>query len=90
MNKIKTIVFASVAVVMLGKLIHDLVVITRQGRAERAELSANTTLDILAIGKAHDVMLRRIENGEIRSLAALKQATDEEIIFQKIAIREDV
>ena len=63
--------------------------IHREEHAKREEIQRNMRLDIQAIHNAHDVMLTRIENGEIRSLAQLAEATQTEVAFHKIAIREE-
>jgi O6-methylguanine-DNA--protein-cysteine methyltransferase len=63
--------------------------IHREERAKRKEIQRNMRLDIQAIHNAHDVMIARINNGEIRSLAQLAEATHTEVAFHKIAIREE-
>ena len=63
--------------------------IHREENAKRKEIHRNMDLDIAAIHRAHDTMIARIEAGEIRSLAQLAEATNTEVAFAKIAIREE-
>lgn len=61
----------------------------RMGQLEREEIERNKHLDLQAIQDAHDTMIARINNGEIRSLKQLQEESENEYKFAKIAIREE-
>jgi hypothetical protein len=88
-NDIRVYTAAAVSTVAVVIAAKECIRIHREESAKRKEIRSNMELDIQAIHNAHDSMMSRIENGEIRSLAELAEATQTEVAFHKIAIRED-
>lgn len=63
--------------------------IKKQQKA-RAAIASNASSDIAAILKASKHVQKRIDAGHIHNLNDLNDALENEIAFQKIAIREEV
>ncbi len=85
---IRLAIAAVTSAVTVGVAIRSIVRTTQQERAKRQMLQNNLYLDIQAIRAAEELVRKRIDRGEIRSLATLAQAINDEIAFQKIAVRE--
>lgn len=83
---VKIAFFGAAFVVLSAK---EYLKVHRVESAKRAKIQENMRLDIAAIKTAAEVLNERIENGEIRNLADLREGVTNEIAFQKIAIRED-
>lgn len=82
-------VFAAAGSVVTAFAVIDLVRFTRREAEKREELEKNTKLDLVAINRAAVVLSKKIENGQIGSLAHLSEQFNNEIAFQKIAVREN-
>lgn len=88
-NDIRNVALATASVAVVGFATINHLKIRRQEIAKRQVIRKESTLDTIAILNAQKILQARIERGEIRSLAELSERIDDEIAFQKIAIREN-
>lgn len=58
-----------------------------QQHARNLERKANNALDIQAINNAAAIIQRRIALGELQYMAEVNRAFDEQLEFEKIAVR---
>ena len=87
-NQIHNIMFFATCAAIVGVSVKSIVDISRQEEAKREEMRAQAQLDIQAIHNASKVVRSMIDAGHIRSLSQLSETVNNEIAFQKIAIRE--
>lgn len=88
-NNVRIYVASAVSAVVVVAAVRDSIRVHRVERAKRAQIAEQAKLDIQAINRAHDTMIERINNGEIRSIAQLTEESNVELRFAKIAIREE-
>lgn len=88
-NDIRNVALATASVAVVGFATINSLKIRRQEIEKRQAIRKDCALDIIAIRNAQNVLMARVERGEIRSLAQLSECIDNEIAFQKIAIREN-
>jgi len=89
-NQIRFAIGAGLMTVAVTLTVRSSIKTHREEAKKREQIAKDFDLDIAAIKAAHNVMIHRIENGEIRirTLQDLADALNTEIKFQKIAIRE--
>ena len=67
----------------------DIRQITLEEREKRRQFLVAVGTDVAAIHKAADILNAQIDRGEIRTLDKLRERMNDEIAFQKIALREE-
>lgn len=84
-----TKVYVAASIVAVGIITKSAIRIHRVENLKRLEIERNLHLDLQAIKNSVAVMNDRIERGGIHSYQELVANVNNEIAFQKIAIRED-
>lgn len=87
-NQIHNVAFLITCASIVGVAAINIKDIRRREEAKREEMRAQAQLDIQAIHNASKVVRSMIDAGHIRSLSQLSETVNNEIAFQKIAIRE--
>ena len=82
------LVLAGAGTIVLGGL-GEAARIRQVEQAKRKQLCEDVALNIAAIKKAETILLNQLDEGKIRDLPTLVERMNDEIAFQKIAIRED-
>lgn len=84
--KYRHTVYVASAIVIIGSVM----LVRKDARAERRQIRKDARLDIAAIEAASDVVRARIRQSEsLRDLGYWVDELENEIAFQKIAIREE-
>lgn len=88
-DNIRLSIFSIASTFAVGLAFKNYLRVRKEEMAKRAQIDKDLKLDLQAIANASQIMRRRIENGEIRSLRQLEETLKNEIEFNKIAIREE-